>query len=128
MALTLVGLSGFQSGIELAETGINVQKFSCRYYPQYKRFTENHLGQNLGFTIPSQLSREVSFDGHVTGATGIMAATWSTAYVFANDVGTFLATATANSGGFYVDEITEDQDPNDCRKISGKASSHPLCT
>lgn len=128
MALTLVNLSGFQSGIELAETGINVQKFSVRYFPQFKRKVENFLGQNLGFVIPSQLTREVTFEGHVTGNTGVMAVVWGTAYAFANDVGTFLATATANSGGFYIDEITEDQEPNDCRKVSGKATSDPLVT
>lgn len=128
MALTLVNLSGFQSGIEAAETGINVQKFSCRYAPQFKRKVENYLGQNLGFVIPSQLTREVSVEGHVTGATGLMAVIWTTAVTFGNDVGTFLATATANSGGFYVDEVTEDQEPNDCRKISMKATSDPLIT
>ena len=129
MGLTLVNLSGFQRGIESAETGINVDSFTCRYYPQFKDMVNNYQGQILGFAIPDKLSREVNVSGEVTGGTGIMAAVFATAQTFANDVGSFVATSGgSNAGGFYVDEVTESQSRDGWRTVAMKATSNPLVT
>lgn len=122
MALTLVSLSGFQGGIEADETGMNIQSISVRYFPEFKRKVPNRLGQTRGFVIPSIPSAEVTLSGHVTGATGILAATFATAYVFANDTDLFGRSA----GGFYFDELTEAQTAEGLRMIDGKASADPL--
>lgn len=130
MSLTLVNLSGFQAGIEAAESGINVQSFVLRYYSQFKTKVQNYQGQFLGFYIPNIYSRELRVSGHTTGtmgSTGLLATIATTAMTFANDVADFLATATAQAGGFYVDEITETQEPNDCRKVDMTFTSDALC-
>lgn len=124
MAITLVGVSSpTQRGNELAETGINLESFTCRYFLEFKEKLKNYQGQAVGFAIPDKLSREVSVKGEVTGTTGIMATAFATAITFANDVGTF---GTSNTGGFYLDEITETQTREGWRSIDGKWSSDPL--
>lgn len=123
MAITLVGVSSpTQRGIELAETGINIESFSCRYYPQFKDKLNNFQGQVVGFAIPDKPSREVSIKGEVTNTTGIMATAFATAIVFANDVAVFGTAA----GGFYLDEITEEQSRDGWRSVDGKWSNDPL--
>lgn len=132
MGLTLTNLSGYQRGLEAAETGINASSFSCRYFMQFKDFVANYQGQNIGFATPDKLSREVSVDGEVSSIgslSGLMAVYWNAAVTFGNDVGTFVAASGgSNAGGFYVDEITESQSRDGWRSISLRASSHPLCT
>lgn len=124
MPLTLVSLSGFQGGIEAEETGINIQSFSIRYFPEFKRKVANRLGQTRGFVIPSIPSAELSLSGHVTGATGVMAATFATAFVPGNDVDGFGRSA----GAFYLDEATEAQTAEGLRMIDVKFTADPLIT
>lgn len=126
MAITLVGVSSpTQRGIEAAETGINVESFSCRYYPQFKDKLNNYQGQVVGFAIPDKPSREVSVKGEVTGsATGLMAAAFATAQTFGNDVNVFGTVA----GGFYMDEVTEEQTRDGWRSVDFKFSNDPLVT
>jgi hypothetical protein len=126
MANTLVSLSGFQRGLEAAETGINVESFSCRYYYQYKNKVNDYLGQVRGFVIPDKFSREVRISGEVTGSTGIMATTGNTAITFGNDVGVFLGVASGtNAGGFYLDEATETQTRDGFRVVEATWTSDP---
>jgi hypothetical protein len=129
MGLTLVGLTTEQRGNELAETGINLDSFSCRYFPQFKDKLSNFQGQTKGFAVTDKYSRVVTITGESSGSTGIMASTMNTAITFNNDVGTFVGVAAGtNAGGFYLDEITESQSRDGWRSISGTWSSDPLVT
>lgn len=103
---------------------MNIQSQAVRYFPEFKRKVPNRLGQTRGFVIPSIPSAELTLSGHVTGATGIMAATFATAYTFANDSDLFGRSA----GVFYFDELTESQTAEGLRMIEGKATADPLIT
>lgn len=127
MGLTLVVISTEQRGNEAAETGINLESFVCRYFPQFKDKLNNYQGQVKGFAIPDKFSRQVTITGEASGSTGIMATVMNTAIVFANDVGTFVGIGSgSNAGGFYLDEITESQTRDGWRSINGTWSSDPL--
>ncbi len=127
MGLTLVVLSTEQRGNEAAETAINLDAFSCRYFPQFKDKLNNFQGQVKGFAIPDKFSREVTITGETSGSTGIMATNCNTAIVFANDVDTVKAvSAGSNAGGFYLDEFTESSSRDGWRSMSASWSSDPL--
>lgn len=130
MGLSIVGTSGLQRGLEANETGINSDSFTCRYFPQFKDFINNYQGQRTAFAVPDKFSREVSFSGEVTGATGLGGAIYlDTAYTFANDSGDYVATSGgSNAGGFYLDEVTVSQSRDGWRRVDGRASSDPLIT
>lgn len=111
------------------ETGINLESFSCRYFPQFKDKLNNYQGQVRGWAQPDKLNREVTFSGEVMTATGIMAMKFVTAYVFANTVNTFeTSSGGGTAGGFYLDEITESSGRDGWLSVSGSASSDPLVT
>ena len=128
MANTLVNLSGFQRGVELAETGCNVESYSLRCFFQFKDKVNDNLGQVRGFAIPDKFCREVRMSGEVTGSTGVLATNGNTAIVFANDVAIGAVTAVAsgsNAGGFYLDEFTETQTRDGFRSFDASWSSDP---
>jgi hypothetical protein len=123
-----VSLSGFQRGNFAAETGINLNGFSCRFFPQFKDKLNDFQGLVRGFAVPDKYDREVTFDGEVAGATGIMAMKATTAYVFAQTNMTSLfevSSAGGNAGGFYLDEITPSSSRDGWFVVSGRASSNP---
>lgn len=129
MGLSLVGLTNAQRGCELAETGINLQSFECKYFPEFKAKLQNFQGQTRGFAVPDKFSRDVKVQGEVDGTTGLMAAVLTTALVFANDVSAWVATASgSNAGGFYMDEATESQSRDGWRSVNMSFSSDPLVT
>lgn len=116
-------------GNRATETGLNLESFSCRYFPEFKDKLPNYQGQTRGWAQPDKLSREVNFSGEVMDATGIMALKFVTAYTFANTVNTFeTSNGGGNSGGFYVDEITEATTRTGWLAVNGRASSDPLVT
>lgn len=123
MALTLVNLSGYQRGVEAEETGINVESFSCRYFPEVKDKLKGITGETKGFAVSTVPSRDVKIRGEVKGSTGLMAATFVTAITPGNDVAVF-ASAT---GGLYLDEVTEGQNRDGWRDADFSLSSDPLC-
>lgn len=129
MANTLVSLSGFQRGIESAETGVNVESFSCRYFHQFKDKVNDFSGVVRGFAFPDKFCREVRMSGEVTGATGIMASVGNVAITFANDVTSWVAvTSGSNAGGFYLDEATETQTRDGFRVFEATWSSDGAVT
>ena len=85
-----VGLQTATRGNAAAESGINLESFSCRYFPFYKDKLNNYQGQPVAFAMPDRLNREVSVSGEVlSGGTGVMGAKFATAYVFTNSVTAF---------------------------------------
>jgi len=132
MANTLVSLSGFQRGIEAAETGINIESFTCRYYLQFKDKLNDYLGQIRGFAIPDKFSREVRIAGEVSSIgslSGVMIVVCNAAFTPGNDVGTFIAvTSGSNAGGLYLDEVTESQTRDGFRSVEATFTSDPGVT
>lgn len=129
MGLNLEGLTNAQRGCESAETGINLESFECRYFPEFKEKLKNYQGQTRGFAIPDKFSREVRIQGETDGTTGVMAISADTAFVPANDIDTFKALAAgSNAGGLYLDEATESQGREAWRSVSVTLSSDPLVT
>lgn len=122
MGLTLKNLTGYQRGVELAETGINVETFEVRYFPEWKEKLPNHQNQTIGFGAPDALSREVTIQGEISGSTGLMAATHTTAVVPANDIADF-----DGEGGLYMDEATVAQGRAAWKNLNMRLSGDPLC-
>lgn len=125
MALTYNGaLTGLQRGTELAETGIGVTSFTVRYFPRVNEYHENNLGERDGRVVSTVTSREVTIEGEVTGATGVMAYTFLAAVTPANDIADF----GSPTGGLYMNEATVTQSKADWRKVSIKLESDPGLT
>jgi hypothetical protein len=123
-----VGLSGFTRGNAAAETGINLNSISCRFYPQFKDKLNDYTGAVRGFAIPDKLTREVSVQGEVSGATGIMAAKFVTAVTLGNTAILALfeaVNAGGNAGGFYVDEVTPGSTRDGWLAISMRLTADP---
>jgi hypothetical protein len=114
--------TGFQYGVELDEVGINIEKFSCRYHPEFDDKLPNKDGQTILRARPATWSREINVVGEVKGTTGLMALTCTASATVANDIATFGAT----TGIIVVDDITEDQDRKGWRKADFKLSSDPM--
>lgn len=123
MALTLIGsgISALQRGVELAETGIGVLSFEVRYFPRVNEYHENNLGERDGKVVSTVASREVTLEGEVTGATGIMAHTFLAACAVANDITDF----GSPTGGLYMQEATVTQARADWRKVRTRYESDP---
>lgn len=123
-----VGLSGFTRGNTAAETGINLNSISCRFFPQFKDKLNDYTGVVRGFAIPDKLDREVNIQGEVSGATGIMAAKFITALTLGNTALLALfeaVSAGGNAGGLYVDEATPGSTRDGWLSLSMRLSSNP---
>lgn len=124
MATTIVNNAGSQHGIELAETGVEIQSYEITYKPEFKTAFKNRLGETSGFAVPTLASGEISIDAtYIGGSTGLMAATFLTATTIANDKATFGGI----TGGVYMDEVSEKQSPEGFRSLSFKFSINPSC-
>lgn len=120
-AVTIVGGSGYQWGLEAAETGINVESFEVRYYPAVNEKLQGITAEPIIRAQSAKFSRDITFSGEVNAGTGIMAFALATALTFANDVATF----GDGTGTVLLDEMTETQSRG-WRAVSGRASSDPL--
>ena len=101
MAATLVNLTGYQVGIQADETGINIESFEVTYKPEAKEYQKDRLGQKIGFSVlPTEA--EISVEGQVNSALGLMAATFTTAVTLANVTNAFGPT----TGGIYLDSVS----------------------
>lgn len=119
-ALTIIGFTGSR-GVEAAETGISIERFEVRYFPEINERIMDNLGETRGRAISAKFSRDVTIEGEVLGATGLMAAALAAAVVPANDVATF----GDGTGTLLLDEATETQGRAEWRKVSIKLSSNP---
>lgn len=124
-ALSIVGTPNtVRRGVEVAETGIICRRFVVRYFPEVNDRLEGITGEAIVRAISAKFSRDITCEGEVVGATGIMAFVLATAISFANDVNTFDTAGTA--GLIYLDEATETQERGGWRSVSVRASSNPL--
>jgi len=124
MATTIVNNAGSQHGIELAETGVEIQGYEVTYKPEFKTAFKNRLGETSGFAVPTLASTDISIEAtFIGGATGLMAATFITATTIANDKASFGGA----TGGVYLNEVSEKQSPEGFRTVSFKFTANPSC-
>jgi hypothetical protein len=123
MSVTLKNVTTAQFANESDEVGISLNTIAVRYFPEYKEKFKNYLNQTTGFAVPDKLSREITIEGKVTGSTGRMAATHTTAQTIVNDT----AVIGTSGGGIYMDESTESQKSDGWRSLDQKLSSDPEC-
>lgn len=122
-AVTVLGFTG-QYGVELAETGISVKQVVVRYFPEVNAPIMDNVGETRGKVKSNKFSRDVTVEGEVLGATGVMAFTTTTACTIANDVADF----GDGSGTLLMDEATVTQTRAEWRSVSIKLSSNPGLT
>lgn len=116
--MTLVNLTGaWQFGVELDETGINIESFEVETAPEYKEFALNKTGEKRGFAV-AVAEQNITVSGEQSLTTGVMAATFATAVTLANDVDYFGQT----TGAVYMDSATITQDRSAFKKYSGRFS------
>lgn len=118
MSLTLINLSGFQRGVASAETGINCSKFSLEIEPEINDWLPGIDGQAKGKAVGDPMGK-LTIEGEISGATGVMAASFTTAFVPANSVTYFGRSA----GGFYLNRATVDQERDGWKKVVAEFES-----
>lgn len=128
--ILIVGSWAGQRGVETDEVGISVRAFDCAYRPSVNERLMSNVGEPRARAISSGFSREVTIQGEVTGATGLMAATLGVPITVANDVKTFQPTTYGTGTGppdglLLLDEVTESQERAGWRSINMRLSSDP---
>lgn len=123
-AVSVLGSGNFQYGVELAETGISVRTFTCRYFGEINVPVLDNVGEIRGRVKSQKFSREVTIEGEVLGSTGVMAYTLTTACTFANDAADY----GDGTGTFLLDEATVTQQRAEWRAVSIRLSSNPGLT
>lgn len=125
-ALTIIGALNATRGIAVAETGINVSRFVVRFFGYVNDRLNGITGEVVVRGVSQKFSREVTAEGEVTGATGIIAFTLAAIVTFANSVTLF--GGAGNAGIFLLDEATDTQERDAWHRVSVRASSDPLLT
>jgi len=120
-AILIVGSWAGQRGVELDEDGISVRAFDCIYRPFVNERLLSNVGEPRARAVSDAFSREVTVQGEVTGATGLMAADVGVEITVANDVDTF----GDGTGSLLLDEVTESQERAGWRSINMRLSSDP---
>lgn len=120
-AVTVLGSGNAQYGVETPETGISVKTFTVRYFPEIDVPIMDNVGETRGRVKSNKVSREVTIEGEVTGATGVMAFGFLTACVPANDVADF----GDGTGTLFLQEVSISQQRAEWRAYSAKLLSNP---
>lgn len=115
------GAAGYQWGVEADETGVNIESISVRYYPEVDETLVNRNGQSIVLAVADQPSRDITISGEVNGATGLMAAGFSTATSIANDSDVF----GSGAGTIFLKEATESQSRTGWRSVEFSLTAHP---
>ncbi len=119
MSVTLVPSSlGFGWGTPTTETGINVDKFTLTVKPEIDEFLPGPDGEAICMAIGDPMG-DLDISGEIKGNSGVMAATFTTAFVPSNNVNAFGRT----QGGFYLKEGERDYSRGTWNKANTKFSS-----
>lgn len=111
---TLVDLTGYQYGVETAETSFEVKNFTVTVSPSFKQKFTDRVNNPIGFAIGA-LQASITMDGELSAASlGPLAFTFSTACTLGNDKDYNGLT----TGDVFLDEITYTQTFNDVKKVS----------
>ena len=120
-SVTVLGSGNAQYGVEVPEVGISVKTFTVRYFPEIDVKIMDNVGETRGRVKSDKVSREVTLEGEVTGATGVMAFGFLAACIPANDLADF----GDGTGTLLLDEATVTQQRAEWRSVSMKLSSNP---
>lgn len=120
-AVTVLGTGNAQYGVEVPETGGSIKTFTVRYFLEIDVPILDNVGEIRGRVKSNKVSREVTLEFEVTGATGIMAFGFLTACVPANDVQDF----GDGTGTLLMQEVTVTQQRAEWRMGNIKLLSNP---
>jgi hypothetical protein len=125
MALTIIGnLANLQRGVELPESGIGCRNYEVRTFPAVQEDHTDNLGEVDGRVVSTVPSIEVTIEGEVTGATGVMAFDFLSDCTVANDLDTF----GGGTGLLLLQEATETQAAGGWRTVRLRLAAHPNLT
>lgn len=126
-ALTILGtgVSGLSRGVTTPEVGISVRRLTKRYFPRVREELLDNLGERKALVVSSVASREVTIEGEVTGATGVMAYTFLTACVPAAAA---LAEFGSPTGILLMVEATVNEERAGWKDVSVRLESDPGIT
>lgn len=122
MAITIVGGTGYQHGIETAQGGINIETHEVRYFPFVDKELEGITGEPIITAQSAKFSREIKMSGEVNAGSGAMAYALATAITPSNDCATF----GDGSGTILLRDVTETQNRTTWRAASFSLKSNPL--
>lgn len=120
-AVTVLGSGNAQYGVEVPEVGISVKTFTVRYHLEIDVPILDNVGEIRGRVKSNKVSKEVTIEGEVTGATGVMAFGFLTACIPANDFSDF----GDGTGTLLLQEVTISQQRAEWRSYSAKLLSNP---
>lgn len=120
-AVSVLGSGNAQYGVPVPEVGISVKTVTIRYFPEINAAIMDNVGETRGKVKSTKFSRDVTIDGEITGATGIMAFGLLTACVPANNVARF----GDGTGTLLLDEATVTDQRAEWEMVSVKLSSNP---
>lgn len=110
-----------QRGIAFNEIGMAIRRFVVRYFPEVNDRLQNNVGETIARALSDKWSRDISWEGEVTGSNGVMAFALAAACSFANNVADY----GDGSGRILVDEVTVSQERAGWKSADGRASSNP---
>lgn len=119
MALTYVNLNGFQRGIAADETAINCRRFSVTVEPEFKDKLQGITGMVRGFAVADPMGK-LTMEGEIFAGTGIMAATFASAFTPVNEDGYF----GRSQGGWYLDSGNVDETREGWLSLTAELSSN----
>ena len=102
-----------------AEVGININRFTVRYYLETNESIPGIVGNTLWRVVSDKFSREIVCEGEILKDTGVMLFTMAAVLTFANITNDF----TPVGGNFYMDEATVTASRNGWLSVSIKASA-----
>lgn len=124
MAVTLVDLSGYQFGIETAETSIEVKSFVVVTEPQFKNYQVSRTNENIGFAV-GPARQTITLEGELNASSlGVLAFTFATACTLANDKDYFGVT----TGDVFMDSVTVTQSFGGFKSLSMNLSRDQAIT
>jgi hypothetical protein len=121
MAVAVLGSGNAQYGVPLPEVGISVKTVTTVYKLEINVPILDNVGEVRGKVKSTKVSRDITVDGEVTGATGVMAWGFLTACVPANNISRF----GDGTGTPLLDEVTITDQRAEWEMFSAKLSSNP---
>lgn len=120
-SVSVLGSGNAQYGVPVPEVGISVKTVTTRYFPEINAPIMDNVGETRGKVKSTKFSRDVTMEGEITGATGVMAYGLLTACVPANNVARF----GDGTGTLLLDEATVTDQRAEWESVSVKLSSNP---
>lgn len=124
MAVAVLGSGNAQYGVPLPEVGISVKTVTTVYKLEINVPILDNVGEIRGKVKSTKVSRDVTIEGETTGATGLMAWSFLTACVPANNISRF----SDGTGTLLLDEVTITDQRAEWEMFSAKLSSNPGLT